>query len=179
MSDKITIDLYKAMTKKQQKFAEAYLSNGYNKKQAAISAGYSKNGARVTGHQVLQNPNVKTYVDTILNEVIEPGIEALKKKVLEELQSIGFSDIRDILNDSGEIDLSHIDSINTRAIKSIQTDVGKNRQGEEITKIRVTYHDKIKTLELLSKYLGILTEKHEVTIDGDLPVNINIISTPA
>lgn len=163
-------ELFKVLNDRQRKFAEAYLNNGYNKKQAAISAGYSKNGAEVTGHQVLSSTNVKKYVDSILNDIIESELTTLKKKVLEEFNAIGFSDIKDILNDQGNIDLSKISEVNTRAIKAIHNDIVKNKQGEEVTRVKVVYHDKIKTLELISKYLGILTEKHE--INGSLHIDV-------
>ena len=45
-------------TPKQQRFVEEYLID-LNATQAAIRAGYSKNGAEVQGHHLLRNPNLK------------------------------------------------------------------------------------------------------------------------
>jgi phage terminase small subunit len=47
------------LTPRQKMFAKHYVANGFNATQAAISAGYSKSGARVEGCRLLANPNIK------------------------------------------------------------------------------------------------------------------------
>jgi phage terminase small subunit len=49
----------KKLTMKQEAFCKYYMTNGFNATQAAISAGYSENGAKVTGCNLLTNINVK------------------------------------------------------------------------------------------------------------------------
>jgi len=44
------------MTIKQRLFCEAYLQNGFNATQAAITAGYSKKTAGSTGPENLEKP---------------------------------------------------------------------------------------------------------------------------
>ncbi len=49
------------LTAKQQKFIDNYLQSG-NGTQAAIQAGYSENGARVTANRLLTNDNIATII---------------------------------------------------------------------------------------------------------------------
>ena len=70
---------------KRTKFAKSYLKDG-NATKAAIVAGYSKNGASVTGHQLLRNPKIRKIIEKSMAEAIrETGVglnwrlELLKK----------------------------------------------------------------------------------------------------
>ena len=49
------------MNKKQQKFADFYLSS-FNATQSAIKAGYSKQSAHTQGYRLLKYPDIKTYI---------------------------------------------------------------------------------------------------------------------
>jgi phage terminase small subunit len=51
------------LTLKQDKFVKAYLLNGGNATQAAISAGYSKNTASETGYENLSKPQIKESIE--------------------------------------------------------------------------------------------------------------------
>ena len=52
---------------KRQIFVEEYLRT-LNATQSAIRAGYSENGARVTGHRLLAEPNIKAQIDEALSQ---------------------------------------------------------------------------------------------------------------
>jgi phage terminase small subunit len=49
----------KKLTMKQEAFCKYYMTNGFNATQAAISAGYSPNGIRVTACKLLAHANIK------------------------------------------------------------------------------------------------------------------------
>lgn len=51
------------LTKKQYAFCEAYLTNGFNQKQAAIAAGCKEKNASSVGAHMMQEENVKKYID--------------------------------------------------------------------------------------------------------------------
>lgn len=57
------------LTVKQRLFCKAYLANGYNATQAAISAGYSENCAQEIGSENLSKPLIRTYLDRELKKV--------------------------------------------------------------------------------------------------------------
>lgn len=46
----------------QKKFVQEYLANGGDIKNAALSAGYSENTARVTSYKFLDNPKIKEMI---------------------------------------------------------------------------------------------------------------------
>ena len=57
-----------SLNPRQQRFVDEYLKDA-NGTQAVIRAGYSANGAKVTAHRLLTNPNVK--------EAVKAGQEAI------------------------------------------------------------------------------------------------------
>ena len=50
-----------SLTPKQRRFVNEYCVDE-NATQAAIRAGYSQNGAGVTGHELLKNPKIKEAI---------------------------------------------------------------------------------------------------------------------
>lgn len=57
------------LTEKELKFCEAYLSNGFNGTQAALTAGYKRGpGIRQAAHQVMTKSDVRAYVTAMLKE---------------------------------------------------------------------------------------------------------------
>ena len=59
-----------ALSHKQAAFVREFTKDR-NGKQAAIRAGYSRNGAEVTGHRLLTNPNVRRKIDAFEAELSE------------------------------------------------------------------------------------------------------------
>lgn len=78
------------LTTKQDKFVKAYLLNGGNATQAAISAGYSETSARFVGAENLTKPNIKEYLLISQKKSDEhfAWSKSEKLKVLENIMSI-------------------------------------------------------------------------------------------
>lgn len=75
------------MTPKQQRFCDAYLSNGGNATQAAIFAGYSKKTAAQQGSRLLRLSSVSSYLNK--NGGNASGSAALSHvDILAELQRV-------------------------------------------------------------------------------------------
>jgi phage terminase small subunit len=51
------------LTVKQRLFCKAYLANGFNATQAALTAGYSEDSAQAIGSENLSKPLVKQFID--------------------------------------------------------------------------------------------------------------------
>ena len=51
----------RALTERQRSFVISYVTNGYNKLQAALNAGYTRSSA-LTGTAIIDNPNVKDHI---------------------------------------------------------------------------------------------------------------------
>src|SRR5687768_12094019 len=81
------------LTRKQQLFISYYIESG-NASQAAIQAGYSKNGVRSTASTILTNPNVQREIEERMDAVAQAA-GLTKEKVLRELKRLAFTDMRD------------------------------------------------------------------------------------
>lgn len=65
------------LTDKRQRFIDEYLKD-CNATRAAIRAGYAEPGARVEGHRLLTNANIRAEIDRRLNESAMSANEAVK-----------------------------------------------------------------------------------------------------
>ena len=72
------------LTPKQAAFVREYLVD-LNASGAARRAGYSRNGAEVTGHRLLRNPKVATQIEKALQERVE-RTELTADEVIEGLR---------------------------------------------------------------------------------------------
>jgi phage terminase small subunit len=77
------------MNERQRRFAESYLQDP-NATRAAIAAGYSENGAHVTGHRLLKNPKIAEYLSRRTDEALE-GLEVTPDMVVEEVGRLAFN----------------------------------------------------------------------------------------
>lgn len=75
------------MTDKQKKFCSAYLANGLNATQAAISAGYSEKTAYSIGQRLLKKVEIKKYIEEKL-KAVESGQICKAQEVLEFLTAV-------------------------------------------------------------------------------------------
>lgn len=79
------------MTAKQQAFCEAYITNGFNALQAAISAGYSERTAKEMGYENLTKPHIAEYITKFKGEATERAlvtVEDVVRGLLKEADSI-------------------------------------------------------------------------------------------
>ena len=79
------------LTEKQKAFAIAYVNNGGNRTQAAISAGYSTKVAKQSGYQALTSPAVQAAIRLEAEHVLNTNV-GLAAKVLVELATTSKSD---------------------------------------------------------------------------------------
>lgn len=79
------------MTAKQQAFCEAYITNGFNALQAAISAGYSERTAKEMGYENLTKPHIAAYIAEFKEEATERAlvtVEDVVRGLLKEADSV-------------------------------------------------------------------------------------------
>ena len=99
-------------------------------------------------------------------KALEARGEWVAQRVLSELNSTAFVDIRNIFNDDGSIkDISEIDDDTARAINGIEVfeefeGFGKDREHVGQTK-KIKLVDKLKSIEMLGKNLKMFTDKKE------------------
>lgn len=138
------------LTDKQKAFVNEYLVD-LNATQAAIRAGYSKNGANRQASLLLSNIDIQAELQKKM-KAREKRTEITQDRVLKELATIGFFQITDFMKvDKGQLvikDTSDVDLENIPAISGIKaTQFG----------LDVRFHDKVKALELIGEHLGMWT----------------------
>ena len=152
---------------KQERFVEEYMVD-INATQAAIRAGYSPKTAKEQGSRLLSNVNVSAAIAILRAEQSKrTGITA--DRVLEEMAKVGFANITDVvsLDEAAVKRGSHADD--TAAIQSIKVKRILTEEGDTILEREVKLHDKIKSLDLIARHLGLFNDK--LRLDGALQIN--------
>jgi phage terminase small subunit len=119
------------LTPKQDAFVKAYLLNGGNATQAAISAGYSEKTAYSIGEENLRKPDIKKAIDEHQKEAKKDFIWSKEKK-LELLQRIA----NVAATEDGEKGMINMQSA-IAAIKEHNLMQGDNAPVESNTNIKV------------------------------------------
>ena len=151
------------LTEAQKRFVEEYLVKP-NATQAALKAGLAETvtQARDRGRAMLLNPDVAAVLELARRER-EKRFRIDGDRVLEELQTLALSDLRDVLTwqEDGTVTIrpsSELDPMAARTIKTIQQDeeehVDKEGGRTVRRRLKVQLHDKRGSLEALLKHLG-------------------------
>lgn len=106
MNDIIPTQRVKAGTSKaaavarREMFAHAFIANGRNGTQAAITAGFAPGSAQVTGSQLLADPMVRGLVDQ-LSAKMQTITGLTTERVLREVARVAFFDRRKLYRPDG------------------------------------------------------------------------------
>lgn len=133
------------MTNKQKRFCEEYLVD-CNATQAAIRAGYSEKTARQTAAEILSKPDIKAYIDDLLEKMKDKTI-ASAEEVMQYLTSV----------------------VRGQSTSSVLSLCGDGCQ--EIIEKAPDEKERLKAAELLGKRYGLFTDK--VNLEGAVPVIIS------
>ena len=126
-------------------------------------------GGKVCRYHGGSAPQVKRKADERIAEYVAKMVDP--DRVLREAARLAFSDIRQAFNDKGELlpihewpdDLAAAVASTESVRRNLDAADGKT---DRIVKLKVW--DKPKNIEMLSKHLGLLTERVEVTLQGEL-----------
>lgn len=179
------------LTEKQRLFCLYYVKC-FNATQAAIKAGYAKDGAHVEGHRMLKNPKVAAEIRRLKSSLAEDlFIDA--QDVLKAYIEIAFSDITDYVS-FGQRDVPVMGPFGPIMVKagpkdesgektavplmktvnfvdfnpSSQVDgsiISEVKQGKEGVSIK--FADKMKAMEKLEKYFDLLPDKFQRRIEEE------------
>jgi len=156
----------KKLTDRQQRFVEEYMVD-LNATQAAIRAGYSAKNASKIGPEVLGKTRVRAAVDRARAEQsTRTGITA--DRVLRELAKIGFADITDVADFDTALARKKAERDDTAAIQTLKVKRTPTEEGY-IVEREIKMHDKVKSLDLIGRHLGIFDNK--LKIEGEFQVN--------
>ncbi len=145
------------LTPKQELFVAEFLVD-LNATQAAIRAGYSRKGASTRGELLLRNIEISAALAVVTRQKLaKVGVTAAR--VLEELQCVAFSDVRDLFDANGKMRPLHTLSPEQSAAIMSGEIIIKNAEagdGHQDKVLKVRYWDKLKALELLCRHLRLL-----------------------
>lgn len=148
----------KDTTEQQKLFAYAYFNNGGNAAQAAIEAGYSAATAPQTASRLLKYVNVAALIAELNDKIKERAI-ATKEQIAAELAKIGFSDIRKVFDEYGNLlPVNDIPDDAAAGLSSVEVDQlwGSTPEGRapigETKKVKMW--DKLRALSQLTDLYG-------------------------
>jgi len=147
------------LTPKQARFAQEYLID-LNATQAAIRAGYSKNGAGQTAHNLLKNTEIAAAIQERRKELIEK-VRVTQEMIVTELAALGFANMLDYIG-IGEDglpypDLSNLTRRQAAALREVSSEMYfEQQEGNPIPVKRIRFRlvDKRAPLMNLAKLLG-------------------------
>lgn len=148
-----------ALTAKQERFVAEYLID-LNATQAAKRAGYSERTANEQGSRLLANVKVSAAIAEAQAKRSK-RTEITQDRVLAELAKIGFSDLRNVLTNSGAItdvqDWSDEFAGAVASVEIVRRSSGEfDDDGKPIPEFvhKIKTWDKLSALEKLGKHLG-------------------------
>ena len=162
------------LTDKQRLFCIYYVKS-FNQTMAAIKAGYSPDRAHVTGSELVRNRKVADEIRRLKSEM-QQGVFVDAMDVLNKYIQIAFADITDFatfglkevpvmnpstgkpyLNDDGTEMTTTYNYVDfNESIHIDGTIVSEVKQGKEGISVKLA--DKMKALDMLSKYFDLLSE---------------------
>src|SRR5258708_36060400 len=133
---------------RRKAFAQAYIANGRNGTEAAITAGFSPKGAHVAAIRLLRDVTVSAQIDE-LTDKYSAAAGLTVERTLREVARLSYFDARELYREDGRLKAIHeLDADTRAAIASIEMD-----ETGRPTKIKLW--DKNAALEKACKHLGL------------------------
>lgn len=141
-------------------FVEAYIANGGNATEAAITAGYSANTARQAGSRLLSYVDIQQQLATRRAELAD-RYRLTSDRVLEQLGKIVYADVRKAFDKNGALLAVHDmpDEV-AHAITSIEVDMMPREDEDGVTRMfgrtaKIKFADKGAAIDKAMKHLGL------------------------
>jgi phage terminase small subunit len=167
-----------AAIERRQAFVNAYLTNGRNGTQAAITAGFSAKTAHVTASQLLKDPKIAAQVQERVEQLQEVTGLSVERTLLE-LARIAYFDPRKTRKADGSIiPLHELDDATAAAIASEEFHTVEGKEGKRVvSSVSRKFWDKNSALEKAMRYHG-LFEKDNMQRGPDLALQVVLIGPP-
>ena len=152
------------LTEKQKLFCKYYLIS-LNATEAATKAGYSKKTAYSQGQRLLKKVEIANYLEDKAKKRSEK-LEITADKVVKEIAKIAFANATDYIDiENGRVDIKDLKNIDTTAIAAAEEVFDKDgiRLG-----VKLKFHDKTKSLDMLMRHLGQYKDKVELSVDEQI-----------
>lgn len=150
------------LTPKEARFVAEYLVD-FVGSDAAKRAGYAPKSAKVTACRLLTKPAIKAAIDAKRQKQID-STDLTASRVLEEMRRLALSDVRALFDQQGNLKPLHtLTAEESACIAGVEVVIKNAKAGDGVTDTihKIKVWDKPKTLEMLAKHFGLLTEKIE------------------
>lgn len=177
-------DTYDRLSEKQKKAVDAYIENGFNVKDAAAKSGY--NAASLS--RWLKTEKARVCLKDYTLFLIDNKKDVLEYRIIDIYITRAFYNPADIIDKDGFLITDDLKSLGPLAccVEGIETEIKgvriiKDKDGNEkevkLIKKKVKLCDREKALEMLSRYMQLITDKMEVSGQVNTTVNIWSLST--
>lgn len=140
------------MTEQRKRFADRYFET-LNGTQSAIYAGYSEATARQKAWELLNDPEVESYIQELRESNAQKHGISLDNW-LSELKEVGYSNVQDFIDQGNTIkDISSIERPKAGAVSSVKKTVIEGEFGVKET-VEFKLHDKLSALEKIGRHMG-------------------------
>lgn len=146
---------------RQTEFCRQYLID-LNATKAAKRAGYSEATAGSQGFDLLKKPEIQDLISKFQEERAK-RTEVTSDRVLLELARMGFSNIKDFVDEQDEVRMIHELDDNQSACISEIHDTITTVDGVATRKRKIKLYDKPSALEKIARHLGFFKEDNDQT----------------
>ncbi|MED1919466.1 terminase small subunit [Bacillus thuringiensis] len=168
-----------SLTEKQRLFVLEYLRD-FNATRAAMAVGYSKKTAYAIGWENLRKPQIQAEIKR-QKEAMTDELGMSVQRVIAEYMKIAFTDITDLVefgqkevpvmtmfgpmkDGAGNTLTKMVNYVDFKESEIIDgTVISEVKQGKDGVSIKL--HDKMKALEKLEKYIGLMTEEQRLKVE--------------
>jgi phage terminase small subunit len=167
-----------AATARRNAFVQAYIANGNNATQAAITAGYSPKTAYSQGQRLLKKVEISRELAEAAQSVAE--ITGLKtQRVLLETARLAYSDPARIYREDGSVKhVTEMDEDTRAAIAAIE--INENVVDGVVVgrTTKIKFWDKVRALEMGMKHLG-LYERDNIQQREKIQIEVVLVEGPS
>lgn len=147
-------------------FVEAYLTNGRNGSQAAITAGYAAHSASETAYRLLRDPRVSSQIEARIGTIVADA-QLSTDRWAKEMAAIGHVDPGELYDAAGNLIPIHMLPEHVRrAIASVKP----NSDGS----IEIKLWDKNAALANIGKHLGLFDADNRQRVNA-IQVNVQLL----
>lgn len=151
------VDEEDGLTDKQRLFCYYYMES-LNVFQAGVKAGYSPNYSRTRIYEMLEKDSIKAFLKK-LREQQKQDFLISQEKILNRHVQVAFSDINEYFEEDGSLKpIAQVDGSLIKKLKITET--------EEKRTVEIELIEKCKSLDALTKYLGLDKNKNEKNPDS-------------
>lgn len=170
------------LTEQHEAVMHAYLTNGFKKKEAMLTAGYADSTASTRSFAVFNNPNFQEELEKRLRKLnVKHGIT--EDRIMAELEKMAFSSMEDWTTPSltdpsvRYIDLSDTTPEQLAAIGEYEVETyteGRGDAAREVKRVKIKNHQKLKAIELVMRARKMFNDTLE--IKGTLTLKDRILA---